>query len=65
MSSQSIAKEIQGYTRTPKNCGNCLHFSCDIVRNDLTVTEKNLLCTLGGFKVNKTAICNKHIGIGK
>jgi hypothetical protein len=63
MSKQSEAKEKQGYTRI-KNCGNCSHFTCDVEKsgwNSQYMTEKNLRCGVGGFKVHKTAVCDIHV----
>ena len=65
MSKQSDAKAIQNYTVKPfvKTCGNCKHFAFDRVLSYRTFSgvnyfdEKNLRCSLGGFKVKKTALC--------
>ena len=65
MSKQSEAKQAQGYTRTLKTCANCKHFTCEVTnhKNPLGQSytiDRNLRCSIGGFKVNKTATCNLH-----
>ena len=63
MSKQSDAKALQNYTEKPfvKMCGNCEHFTFE--KSGVTgffgafVEHKNLRCSLGGFKVKKTAVC--------
>ena len=65
MSKQSDAKAIQNYTVKPfvKTCGNCKHFAFEVIVHKgepyyPNVTEdRNLRCSLGGFKVKKTALC--------
>lgn len=59
-SKQQIAKEIQNYTKDRIGCANCKHFEFDTetFRNGY-VLEKNLRCGIGGFKVHKTARCDK------
>ena len=62
MSKQSEAKSRQGYTKTLNNCGNCRRFTCDKGLSTWGkdfVTERNLRCSIGGFKVNKTATCGE------
>lgn len=59
-SKQQTAKEAQNYTKTQNNCGNCKHFKfeTEILRGGY-VLERNLRCGIGGFKVHKTARCDK------
>lgn len=73
MSKQALAKQQQGYSTEPTNCGNCKHRSCvkelpswmigdriydtEIGRQRHSI-EKNQRCTIGGFAVKKTARCN-------
>ena len=68
MSKQSDAKAKQNYRDKPEwpECRNCKFFASDEVRkyseysgNDY-VEEKNLRCTIGGFKVMKLGTCDKH-----
>jgi hypothetical protein len=68
MSKQSEAKEAQGYRRSAMSCQHCMHFSSEMVSrnprwasaNYVITEEKNIRCTLGGFKVQKTGSCNKY-----
>lgn len=63
MSKQSDAKAIQNYTEKPfvKMCGNCEHLATDERIHAGTfgsvVISHSLRCSLGGFKVKKTAVC--------
>lgn len=58
-SKQQIAKEQQGYTREISNCSNCKNFICEVETVNVHWTvERNLRCSIGGFKVNKTATCD-------
>ena len=69
MSRQSESKERQGYVSkaVPKTCMNCVNFAVDIVAREYRVfaatrtlyEEKNMRCTIGGFKVMKMASCNE------
>ena len=65
MSKQSIAKYEQKYTKPdPKNlpvCSNCEHFTMDIVGvpGSYYEREKNKMCKLGNFVVQKMATCEK------
>lgn len=62
MSKQSEAKYIQGYTKTPKTCSNCESFRSKKLETQYGwIDEKEMRCNLGGFKVNKTSVCNEHI----
>jgi len=63
MSKQSDAKAEQNYTRELKTCSNCKHFTYETEKsgwNNSYTIEKNLRCGIGGFKVHKTATCDKH-----
>jgi ribosomal protein L37E len=62
MSKQSEAKVNQSYTTTQKNCGNCKYFTSRMEKSSWGnhYNEKELRCSIGGFKVNKTAACNEH-----
>jgi len=63
MSKVSGAKIAQGYTRAKRDCSRCAHFKSEIVtisdKYGVYSEEKNLRCGIGGFKVHKTATCNK------
>jgi hypothetical protein len=62
MSKQSEAKDKQGYTKTPRTCSNCESFKSKKSENQFGwIDEKEMRCMLGGFKVNKTSVCNEHI----
>lgn len=58
------AKQQQGWQKTPKTCVNCKHFSSE--KQDIKgvygnyTEEKNLRCTIGGFKVGKSNVCDLH-----
>lgn len=72
MSKQSQAKEAQGYTTEPKNCGNCVWRKFDLElpawmqapenighygeRHKVEVRQR---CGLGGFAIKKTATCQQ------
>lgn len=66
MSKQSEAKESQGYRpASARQCANCKAFSSTTEKvprwnGDPTgwIKEANKRCTLGGFAVTKTAICD-------
>lgn len=61
MSKQTEAKINQGFRKTPYTCSNCAHFSSQSSTNTYGwVGEKQLRCLIGGFKVGKTNVCNKH-----
>jgi hypothetical protein len=64
MSKQSEAKTSQNY-KEPKEvgmCHNCKHFSSDIKETAWGgISETKMRCTLGGFKVKKTASCDQQI----
>jgi hypothetical protein len=65
MSKQSEAKAAQCYRRELDKCENCEHFKFDVHEEKSTWsdqiwrTEKNLRCEIGGFKVHKTAVCDR------
>jgi hypothetical protein len=66
MSKVQQAKDAQGYSTTPHSCANCKHFTCDKktvkakygYMSDY-IMDTNLRCSIGNFKVMKTATCNK------
>jgi len=63
MSKQSEAKKSQGYTLKSKMCMNCTHYESEKRMEGWKgqyFTESKLRCGFGGFKINKTATCNKH-----
>jgi hypothetical protein len=76
MSKQSDAKAEQGYSTTPKNCGNCAHrtFVLALLGYYKTANERSPgrysvasygqetknSCGLGGFAIKKTATCQRH-----
>jgi hypothetical protein len=69
MSKQSIAKIEQKYTKPdPKNlpvCMNCASFTMDVelskseIWRGSAMVEKNKMCKLGNFVVQKMATCEK------
>lgn len=63
MSRVAEAKKEQGYTRAKRDCSRCAHFTSDetVIQHQYGAytEEKNLRCGIGGFKVHKTATCNK------
>ena len=69
MSKQSEAKEKQGFVKDSPKCSNCKHFTSDKEEvkkqwsRDSWVFEKNLRCSIGGFKVGKSNYCNQHESI--
>ncbi|MGX5885214.1 hypothetical protein [Burkholderia gladioli] len=64
MSKQSEAKEAQGWRKKAAVCAHCLHFKFDRVETPsqwgcaVYVQEKNLRCSLGGFKTGKSNTCD-------
>ncbi|MBB5509582.1 hypothetical protein [Paraburkholderia atlantica] len=67
MSKQSEAKETQGWRKLPDTCSTCIHFSFERIEEKskwggsaIYITEKNLRCTLGGFKTGKSNVCDYH-----
>lgn len=70
ISPQAAAKAAQGFVAkpVPNSCSNCQHFTMDRTRRTYQTwngvqewtEEKNLRCSLGGFKVGKTSICKEH-----
>ena len=60
MSKQQDAKVAQNYRDKPEwpECRNCANFSSDVIDG---FTEKNMRCSLGGFKVMKLGTCDKHV----
>lgn len=65
MSKQSDAKEAQNYRRELDKCESCMYFRLDVIEekskwsDQVYRTEKNLRCGIGGFKVHKTAVCDR------
>jgi len=66
MSKQKRAKETQRWRHKPEwpVCGNCRHFTSEQVPTEYAGqtywTEKNMRCSVGGFKVGKTDTCDEH-----
>ncbi len=76
MSKQSEAKDKQHYVEkpVPKVCGNCRHYTSEIVTRknfnfgctNILTEEKAKRCSVGGFAVKKTATCEDFsMGTGK
>lgn len=72
MSKQAEAKTRQVYRAKPVNrmCSNCRHFTSEEVRKpgygeSFYTEERNLRCSIGEFKVMKTATCDEHDWIEK
>ncbi|AKJ28793.1 hypothetical protein [Caldimonas brevitalea] len=69
MSKVEQAKAAQNYRAKPEHpsCSTCQHFSMETVEKTYQAAsrlytwteEKNLRCTLGGFKVLKKGVCDK------
>ena len=62
MSKQSEAKLAQGYASYSMKCSNCLYYSSDMQKVELTsgatwIAEKNKRCSMGGFAVKSSASC--------
>jgi len=67
MSKQSEAKKRQNYNPKPEPacCSNCESFSFDVEKfigwdKKEYEKEKNLRCSIGGFKVMKRGTCTEH-----
>jgi hypothetical protein len=64
MSKVSEAKKAQNYMKPSERptCAGCRHFTSDEVKANWGnhTVEKNLRCSVGGFKVIKTAGCNSY-----
>lgn len=67
MSKQDDAKNKQQFKKKPcwPVCGNCSHFTFDVIKENgwgdrMYSSDKNLRCSLGGFKVDKTDTCKMH-----
>ena len=73
MSKQSEAKEKMGYMKkavpcwvhrtSPRTCCNCAYFRMEVKLTKTTSggecsEEMNLICSVGGFKVEGMATCN-------
>lgn len=67
MSKQSEAKTAQNWRKEPNTCSRCAHFKMDVVEQryegfsgtQIWSVDKNLRCSLGGFKTAKTAVCDR------
>jgi hypothetical protein len=67
MSKVSEAKAAQGWRKKPDTCADCRHFTLDQVEKrydawngpHVWTVEKNLRCSLGGFKTGKTNTCDR------
>lgn len=72
MSKQSEAKKAQGYTTEPSNCAGYRNLTSDRIlpawmrgrpeyeKNfERHASERNFRCSIGGFAVKKTAVCNE------
>lgn len=61
-SKQAAAKEAQGFRKESPRCGNCAHFRLEkyreVTRYGSFNRERNLRCSLGGFKVGKSNYCH-------
>ena len=72
MSKQAEAKTRQVYRAKTVNrmCSNCRHFTLDEVQKlgwsgSFYIEDKNLRCSIGGFKVMKAAVCDEHDWVEK
>ena len=66
MSKQADAKLAQSWMKKFEwpVCGNCSHFKCDSVSTVYGyMPNKELRCSLGGFKVGRTDTCKKHSSV--
>lgn len=65
MSKVSEAKAAQGWRKKPDTCVECSYFTVDCEERRIHpqarpyVIERNLRCSLGGFKTGKTSICDR------
>lgn len=66
MSRQSEAQKAQGYRpAAARQCANCMHYSSktEEVKTKYNprpwIKESEIRCTLGGFAVTRTAICDR------
>lgn len=66
MSKQSEAKAAQNYRRELDKCEGCAHFQKEFEeypdywdKSKTWTKDKNLRCGIGGFKVHKTAVCDR------
>jgi hypothetical protein len=63
MSKQSDAKVAQSWQKKFQwpVCGNCANFKFDLVDNGYGYkAEKELRCSIGGFKVGRMDTCKRH-----
>lgn len=59
-SKQEQAKQDQGYRKDPMQCSNCKNFEFSVDINQFGYAEKKKLrCGIGGFAVQRTAVCDK------
>lgn len=58
-SKQGQAKKDQGYRKAPMQCSNCKNFKFGVEVNQFGDAEKKKLrCSIGGFAVQRTAVCD-------
>ena len=59
-SKQGQAKQDQGYRKAPMQCSNCKNFEFGVEVNQFGYAEKKKLrCSIGGFAVQRTAVCDR------
>ena len=69
MSKHSNAKLAQNYRMTHDACANCGNYESQFVvkiydawnGKQTWTEEKGKRCSIGGFPVNKTAVCDLHV----
>ncbi|WP_176077464.1 hypothetical protein [Burkholderia dolosa] len=63
MSKVSEAKAAQGWRKKPDTCADCKHFTSEREVERAWgiefIRERNLRCSLGGFKTGKTNTCDR------
>lgn len=58
-SKQGQAKQDQGYRKAPMQCSNCKNFEFGVEVNQFGYAKKKKLrCSIGGFAVQRTAVCD-------
>ena len=58
-SKQEQAKQYQCYRKAPMQCSNCKNFEFGVQVNQFGYAEKKKLrCSIGGFAVQRTAVCD-------
>jgi len=61
-SKQGQAKQDQGYRKAPMQCSNCKNFEFGVEVNQFGYAEKKKLrCSIGGFAVQRTAVCARWV----